>query len=85
MWLILHTQDQSNNQSLYNTIFITVINEIEILSKDIDECASIPCKNGGTCVDSINSYNCKCEVGYVGHNCDTGIFFIVMFLTQKVP
>ena len=28
---------------------------------DIDECASNPCQNGGTCVDDINTYNCNCD------------------------
>ena len=64
---------------------MAAINKIEFLSKEINECASNPCENGGTCVDGINSYNCKCVAGYVGHNCDTGIFFIVMLLAQNVP
>ena len=32
-----------------------------------------PCQNGGTCVDGINSYNCNCNVGYSGDNCETNI------------
>ena len=65
-----------------------MINKIEILSENIDVCASNPCQNGGTCVHGINyttTYICKCDVGYVGHNCDKGIFIIVMLLTQNVP
>ena len=27
---------------------------------DIDECASSPCENGGTCTQGINLYNCSC-------------------------
>ena len=39
---------------------------------DIDECASAPCQNGGTCVDVINAYICNCAPGYEGENCETG-------------
>ena len=39
---------------------------------DIDECASDPCLNGGTCADSINSFSCTCQVGF------TGKYFLVM-------
>ena len=39
---------------------------------DINECASSPCQNGGTCQDSINAYYCKCVAGYEGDNCEIG-------------
>ena len=39
---------------------------------DIDECDSSPCQNGGTCNDYINFYNCSCQPGYDGVNCETG-------------
>ena len=49
---------------------------------DIDECASSPCKNGGTCIDlnvewTISSfsfdvgYTCQCMAGYTGVQCET--------------
>ena len=28
---------------------------------EINECASNPCWNGGTCIDGINAFICKCE------------------------
>ena len=31
---------------------------------------SNPCVNGGQCIDRLNSYECKCEFGYEGKNCD---------------
>ena len=40
---------------------------------EIDECALSPCKNGGTCVDGINSYNCQCKHGYTGDQCESNI------------
>ncbi len=33
-------------------------------SKDINECLSSPCQNGGTCIDLENSYACYCPDGY---------------------
>ena len=42
---------------------------------DIDECASSPCQNGGTCTDAVNSYTCACVDGYNGDDCETGMCF----------
>ena len=39
---------------------------------DVDECASSPCQNGGTCVDVVNAYTCNCVPGYTGEDCETG-------------
>lgn len=36
---------------------------------DINECASSPCQNGGSCVDGVNSYTCICPEGYYGALC----------------
>ena len=36
---------------------------------NIDECASAPCQNGGTCQDGVNTYNCSCALGTRGTNC----------------
>ena len=38
---------------------------------DINECASSPCQNGGTCVDQVNQYTCQCAAGYSGTTCAT--------------
>ncbi|KAL9980337.1 hypothetical protein ACROYT_G008909 [Oculina patagonica] len=39
----------------------------------INECASNPCLNGGTCVDQVNGYVCNCQPGYGGVHCQTNI------------
>ena len=44
---------------------------IHVLCPDIDECASNPCLNGGTCADDVNRYDCTCEAGYTGADCET--------------
>jgi surface protein len=37
---------------------------------DVDECASSPCQNGGTCVDAPGLFECACASGYSGYVCD---------------
>ena len=37
---------------------------------DTDECAGNPCGNHGTCVDLLGGYDCECDVGYSGENCE---------------
>ena len=40
---------------------------------NIDECASSPCQNGGTCTDGNNSYTCVCNTSFSGNQCETGM------------
>lgn len=52
---------------------------------DINECASVPCVHGATCVDTVNAYTCNCVAGYTGTNCQTGtqiimkVYFIIVW------
>ena len=39
---------------------------------ELDECASDPCQQNGTCVDKFNGYICTCPSRYRGANCETG-------------
>ena len=52
---------------------VTVINFLPyLLGTDIDDCASYPCKNNGTCIDRVNGFNCSCAAGFNGTRCETG-------------
>ena len=63
---------------MYDNIDLSVIKNLILdnwysnIFIDIDECASIPCQNGGSCTDQVNSYACNCVDGYDGTNCETG-------------
>ena len=59
--------------TLYIYIYQFII--ITILILDIDECASTPCLNSGTCTDMINSYTCYCVDGYDRIQCTNGNHF----------
>ena len=33
---------------------------------DVNECASNPCRRGGTCEDQVNGFTCSCPPGFTG-------------------
>ncbi|XP_078145607.1 protein jagged-2-like [Centroberyx gerrardi] len=41
--------------------------------ENINDCVSSPCKNGGTCIDGINSFQCFCPDGWEGSLCDVDV------------
>lgn len=43
--------------------------------EDINECASNPCLNGGTCYDQVNGFKCNCPPGYASKTCGKGIVY----------
>ena len=40
---------------------------------EVDTCVSSPCRNGGTCVNTKESYRCNCKRGFQGQNCEIEI------------
>ena len=40
---------------------------------DRDDCTGAECEHGGACVDLVGDYQCQCQPGYTGKNCETNI------------
>lgn len=45
----------------------------QLCNIDVNECSSNPCKNHGTCTNTLGGYVCSCHNGYTGPNCETDI------------
>lgn len=41
--------------------------------ENIDDCPGNQCQNGGTCIDAVNSYRCKCPPNYTGEWCEVDV------------
>ena len=37
---------------------------------DVDDCVNHTCLNGGSCVDGVNKYTCRCVAGFKGDRCE---------------
>ena len=49
-----------------------------------DHCLINRCKNGGTCVRTIESYNCICTEGYHGEHCRIPDGWFIYSYTNQV-
>ena len=77
LWESLHLKHRlefrnQGNHNNNNVMGKTDINSRFVSCTDVNECASNPCQNGGTCVDLVNSYHCTCIPGYIGTHCSIG-------------
>ena len=50
------------------------------LTLDVDDCASSPCHNGGTCNDGIFAFTCSCPSGYGGKTCQDLLGNLIVFV-----
>ncbi|XP_050405587.1 sushi, von Willebrand factor type A, EGF and pentraxin domain-containing protein 1 isoform X2 [Patella vulgata] len=39
----------------------------------VNTCSSNPCKNGGSCINGVESYTCQCQPGWSGINCENDV------------
>ena len=51
---------------------------------DIDDCSSLPCLNGGTCVDQVNRYMCECTLSFSGVYCEIGAYSHMVDSTEEI-
>ena len=40
---------------------------------DVDDCAALPCVNGGTCEDGVGAFTCACAPGFTGNRCESDL------------
>lgn len=62
-WLMRHN-------TIANLQLIRLAHTGKYCEKDIDECLSDPCANGGQCVDQLNNFTCHCPPPYYGRMCE---------------
>jgi len=42
----------------------------EFCETNVNDCASAPCRNGGTCRDLVGGFECLCPIGWEGKQCE---------------
>lgn len=57
---------------LYN-FFFNLGYQGRLCEVNINECATEPCTNRGSCEDLIDGYKCYCAAGYEGLQCEREI------------
>ena len=46
------------------------MNYTSMFLADINDCVNLTCLNGGSCVDDLNNYTCRCVSGFKGDRCE---------------
>ena len=66
----------------YICVLSSMISGLMLLTNAVavDECASNPCMNGATCVDSDHSFTCTCQSRYTGMICDSKHVFVLRLM-----
>ncbi|XP_055847074.1 cubilin homolog [Episyrphus balteatus] len=64
-----------NRVITFETRLMTLTTEVDrIISKlSTNNCESIPCKNGGTCYNLYEDFNCECPNAWTGKTCETDV------------
>ena len=66
---------------VYVDIIVTHNNILTCWFLAIDACASAPCIRG-SCEDIGDDYECCCDHGWTGRNCDTGTNTVLVVLIR---
>ena len=61
----------NDRQDIRTLVLLTNFRLWFFSSAYVDNCASSPCRNGGTCIDGANEYTCVCVAGYAGASCES--------------
>ena len=71
-----YTGDACETSMFFCLVFLLPVSHVFSFFLDIDDCASFPCENNGSCEDGIDVYTCNCTFGYTGKQCETskGLF-----------
>ncbi|XP_025895707.1 fibropellin-3-like [Nothoprocta perdicaria] len=40
---------------------------------DVNECETLPCLHGGSCINRLGGYQCSCPPGFTGERCEVNI------------
>lgn len=90
VWL---TQAFVYNLRLHSTFaFIGILNKRYLIYgcftfavSDVDECAGFlnVCENGGTCINLMGNYTCRCTDGWTGPNCRQGNYSLLFCQKTK--
>lgn len=61
------------NRNIFKTVFSVTLSRVYLFlslyaagrtcSENVNDCWSLPCLNGGSCMDLINDYICHCPLG----------------------
>jgi len=77
----LRKESYRNYSKFSDTLFYCVANIFTFCTSmlpcvlcvsDLDECLTVTCLNGGTCINQIGGYVCECPPGYKGDTCAFG-------------
>ncbi|CAH1240252.1 NOTCH2 [Branchiostoma lanceolatum] len=72
-----HCQNGGNCSSCFADSIVTCECPVgftgDLCEKNIDDCATTPCKNNATCVDLVDSFECVCDRGYTGLLCESDL------------
>lgn len=63
LWVKVAFYSQKQFVNMQSFFYIFLGNNCEI---EVNECLSQPCRNGGSCVDELNSFSCQCPPGITG-------------------